>query len=74
MCAVKFCLGERKSALYGALEREDEKGARDIDPGTYYSWWTIIVEEDQLNTLVSSPGAFIQQKYPLWLGWWHVIV
>ena len=28
---------------------------------TYYSWWTVIVEEDPLNTTARSPGAFIRQ-------------
>ena len=28
---------------------------------TYYAWWTVTVEEDQLNTKACSPGAFIQQ-------------
>ena len=29
---------------------------------TYYSWWTVIVEEGRLDILVSSPGAF--NKHP----------
>ena len=27
------------------------------------SWWTVTVEEDRLNTSVSSPRAFIRQSY-----------
>ena len=27
----------------------------------YHTWWTVTVEEGQVNTTACSPGAFIQQ-------------